>query len=317
LQKNLYMKLIEFNQHFPDEASCRESFRKQREKNGVVCRHCGSKKHKWMKTISQFQCVECRTRTTLRSGTLLEDSNLPFMYWYFALHLMTCTKKGFSAKEVQRQLGHKRYEPIWYMMHKIRIAMGNRDDRYKLKDFNEMDEGFFPCIPTKTDEGFILKRGRGSQKRNPVLVMAQTEKVKDKKKHRPATRCLFFKMKVMPDQSAETVNQITSESICSEASVKTDKYTSYVKLFRIIKKHIYSVIPKKMAGKELPWVHTVIANAKRNFLNNFHHINDIYLQNYLDEFAYKLNRRYIYNLFDNALAASVDFNWKLMVYNNG
>ncbi|MFT6808778.1 MAG: hypothetical protein ACJA01_002009, partial [Saprospiraceae bacterium] len=29
---------------------------------------------------------------------------------------------------MQRQIGHKRYEPIWFMMHKIRAAMGQRDD---------------------------------------------------------------------------------------------------------------------------------------------------------------------------------------------
>ncbi|MDD2300186.1 MAG: transposase [Fermentimonas sp.] len=36
-----------------------------------------------------------------------------------------------------------------------------------------------------------------------------------------------------------------------------------------------------------------MSNAKRNFLNNFHHIDAAYLQNYLDEFAYKLNWRYL------------------------
>lgn len=54
----------------------------------------------------------------------MQDSNLPFRTWFIVIHLMTSTKKGFSAKEVQRQLGHNRYEPIWYMMQKIRTAMG-------------------------------------------------------------------------------------------------------------------------------------------------------------------------------------------------
>jgi hypothetical protein len=231
---------------------------------------------------------------------------------------MTSTKKGLSAKEMQRQLGHKRYEPVWYMMHKIRVAWGHRDDRYKLTGFNEMDEGFFTSINSDPDEyeEIVLKRGRGSQKRSPVLVMAQTEKVSNKKKNRPSSRCRFFKMKCMPDQTAKTVNDITASSISSEASVKTDKYTSYNKLCMVVKKHISFVIPSICAGKELPWVHTAIGNAKRNFLNNFHHIKDIYLQNYLDEFTYKLNRRFMSDsIFDRSLTACVEFNWKNMVHN--
>ena len=47
--------------------------------------------------------------------------------------LMTMTKKGFSAKEMQKQLGHNRYQTIWRMMHKIREAMGNREALYKLQ----------------------------------------------------------------------------------------------------------------------------------------------------------------------------------------
>ena len=43
---------------------------------------------------------------------------------------MTATKKGFSSKEIQKQLGLKRYEPVWAMVHKLRKAMGKRDARY-------------------------------------------------------------------------------------------------------------------------------------------------------------------------------------------
>jgi hypothetical protein len=42
---------------------------------------------------------------------------------------MLLTKKGLSAVEVQRQLGHNRYEPIWAMKYKIKAIMGLRDDR--------------------------------------------------------------------------------------------------------------------------------------------------------------------------------------------
>lgn len=55
------------------------------------------------------------------------------------MFLLTATKKGFSLKEIQRQLGLKRYEPVWAMVHKLRKAMGKRDDRYTLEGMIEID----------------------------------------------------------------------------------------------------------------------------------------------------------------------------------
>jgi hypothetical protein len=48
----------------------------------------------------------------LRANTVMHKSKLPFRYWFIAMHLLTSTKKSFSAKELQRQLGHKRYHPV-------------------------------------------------------------------------------------------------------------------------------------------------------------------------------------------------------------
>jgi len=59
------------------------------------------------------------------------------------MHLLTSTKTSFSAKEVQRQLSHKRYEPIWGMLHKLRQAKGKRDEQYQLSGSIELDEWFF------------------------------------------------------------------------------------------------------------------------------------------------------------------------------
>jgi len=59
------------------------------------------------------------------------------------MFLLTATKKGFSSKEIQRQLVLKRYEPVWAMIYKLRKVMGNRDNRYTLEAMIEMDEDFF------------------------------------------------------------------------------------------------------------------------------------------------------------------------------
>ena len=105
------MKIFEFNKYFPDEAACRRAFKEMRDKEGVTCQHCGSHDVVWLESKQQYQCKHCRHRTTLRSGTVMHGSKLPCMYWFIAMHLLTAKMKSISAAELQRQLGHKRYQP--------------------------------------------------------------------------------------------------------------------------------------------------------------------------------------------------------------
>jgi len=72
--------------------------------------------------------------------------------------------------EMQRQLGHKRYDTIWTMMHKIRKAMGNRDAKYKLEKIVEFDDGFVKASSDyKEDDRYGKRRGRGTLLRPPLL----------------------------------------------------------------------------------------------------------------------------------------------------
>jgi hypothetical protein len=73
----------------------------------------------------------------------MENSPLPFRTWFLVMLFMTTTKKGISACELQRQIGHKRYMTIWSVMHRLRKVMGKRDDLYQLSDMIEFDEGYF------------------------------------------------------------------------------------------------------------------------------------------------------------------------------
>ncbi|MFT4849256.1 MAG: hypothetical protein ACI83B_001795 [Sediminicola sp.] len=109
---------------FPNEQACKTHFKLQREKEGVVCKKCKSTKQYWLKNKWSWQCSRCEFRTTLRSGAIMQASKLPFRNWYLTMAFMTFSKKGISAKEMQRQLGHDHYAAIWLMMHKSREAMG-------------------------------------------------------------------------------------------------------------------------------------------------------------------------------------------------
>ena len=137
------MNVFSFSAQFDSEVACREHFKSERDKLGETCHRCGHDQHYWIKSQWSYECKKCRSRTSLRSGTIMQSSNLPFFVWYKTMFLLSMTKKGFSSKEIQKQLGLKRYEPVWAMVHKLRKAMGKRDDRYTLEGMIEMDEGYF------------------------------------------------------------------------------------------------------------------------------------------------------------------------------
>ena len=106
------------------EKECREYFKEYREKVGIRCKKCTSKSHYWLKGKEQWQCKNCKFRTTLKSGTTLQHSNMKISSWLKIIYWQFEEKGGVSAKKVQRKLGHKRYEPVWAMMHKIRKEIG-------------------------------------------------------------------------------------------------------------------------------------------------------------------------------------------------
>lgn len=114
------MNLEQFTQRFPDEASCRDHWKIWRERKGLACYKCGGNKLYWNKTNIQWRCANCKCPTSLRKGTVMEDSNLPFLFWYKAIFMLKDTDSWISVKEMQRQLEHKYYQPIWMMMKKIR-----------------------------------------------------------------------------------------------------------------------------------------------------------------------------------------------------
>ena len=308
------MKLLEFTEHFPDEQSCKEAFKNYRLKQGITCRKCGSTSHYWKSYREQWECKKCGHRTTLKSGTVMHGSKLPFQYWFIAMHLITSTKKSFSAKEIQRQLGHKRYEPIWAMLHKLRRVMGLRDNQYKLEQEIELDEGFFETVSITRDKSEPLKRGRGSQRQTTVLVSIESKDAEDDhnpKKHGKKKKVGYLKMKVIESLKKNEITDQVNASVEKNAKIISDKSTSYVDLhkdFQIESK----VIPKKDLPKVLPWVHTAISNAKRLFLDVHHRIDDDFLQNYLNEFCYKFNRRYFDDLFDRLMIAAVSYRWNYL-----
>ena len=305
------MKLIEFSKYYPDEESCKLAFKTYREQEGIICKKCGNRTHYWKSDKEQWQCKKCTFRTTLKSGTVMQSSKLPFQYWFIAMHLLTSTKKTFSAKEVQRQLGHKRYEPIWAMLHKIRSVMGLRDDEYQLKGEVELDEGFFETVSLTRDKEEPLKRGRGSQRQTIVLVSVESKLATDKeksKKYKTKKIVRFLKMKVMHSLKKEDVKNVVDRVLEKGTKIISDGSNSYNDLTKDYELES-KVVPKKEINSILPWVHKAISNAKRLLLDVHHRIDADFLQNYLNEFCYKFNRKHFENQFDRVMVAAVSHRW--------
>lgn len=288
---------------FPDEGSCRAHFKTQREKQGISCKKCGCIKHYWLKGKEQWQCSSCNFRTCLRSGTMMEYGKLPIQKWYLAMLMMTATKKGISALELQRQLGHTRYESIWSMMHKIRTAMGKRDDLYKLAGMLELDEGYFT---KSTPQSTQLKRGKGSQKQQNVAVIAESTELESIESGKKSKQCRYFKMKVLEDHKSVSINAVVQENIDEKSVVFSDRSASYIDISQYVEVHVSEKSNHEVTQTTLKWVHIAISNAKRWLLGIHHKIKGKYLQNYLNEFCYKLNRRYFGDkLFDRGLIALI------------
>lgn len=298
------MRLLEFSECFKTEEDCEKYLKAKREENGLKCPSCGCAKLYWDKYNKKWICSHCKKEITLTSGTLMHGSKLPLMYWFTAIHLLTATKKTFSAKEIQRQLGHKRYQPIWEMVHKIRSVMGVRDSQYVLNGTFELDEAYFTSEDTTSDDD-PLKRGIGSQRKAKVLVMVESEPMENPAQGKKSRKCGHIKMKVIPDLKSTTFRDTTEACAAEGASAVMDNLPGHSGVEEAVAGSDRQTVKGKDAPKVLPWVHVAIANAKSLFRDMYHGIKEEFLQYYLDEFCYKFNRKYFGDaMFDRIVLAA-------------
>src|SRR3974390_642349 len=134
------LSLLGFQNRFPNEQACWEYVVKIRWPEGCRCpKHPKAKIH--FKPSSQmFQCYECDWHTSATAGTIFHKSHTPLRKWFWAIFLMATSSKGVSMRNLQKHLGIRNYRTVWLMGHKIRHAMIQREDLYKLKGKVEVDQ---------------------------------------------------------------------------------------------------------------------------------------------------------------------------------
>lgn len=321
------MNILEFTQRFPDEKSCRNYLKDLRVSYGITCPKCETHtRHFYLSTTEKFQCSVCDSRTNLRKGTIMEKSKVPVHTWFMCIHLMTTTKKPFSCLELQRQLGIKKYETCQMLMNKIRCNMGIRENKYPLKGEIEMDDAFFEVVdlPFEKDElgneinpdnsilstPFRQKRGRGSQGKQKVLVMVESRPREQTNRYKKSREMGYVKMLVIDELDNDSVNYEVQRNVKPDSHIISDNWRGFSRIGEVVREHSPMIVKSKESMKKLPWVHTIISNCKREFLGTHHSVSRKYLQNYLNEFCYKLNRRgFETDLFDRMLISGVKEGW--------
>jgi transposase-like protein len=269
------MTMEEYQKQFGTEEACRAYLFGKRWPAGFVCPKCGHTEYFDVKSRNKYQCKKCNYQATVTAGTIMDKTRTPLTKWFSAMYLVAEDKRGLSALALQKKIGVA-YFTAWTMLQKIRFAMGNRDKKYMLEGIVEMDEGFFGG----SAEG--SKRGRGTEKAAVLVSVSLTELGKPK----------FARMQTLETVDGDAVKAFSREHVMPGSEIRTDGLNIYNCLTKEVFIHTTIPFDAKKRTEHLHWTHILISNAKAFVQGTFHGLDAKHLQRYLDEFCYRLNRRY-------------------------
>ena len=268
--------LAEFQDRFASEEDCRRHLVACRWPDGFRCPRCGEGDARELATRELLQCGSCRHQASVTAGTVLHRTRVPLRLWFAAAYLVTTHTPGFSAVQLQRQLGLDRYETAWTMLQKLRRAM-LRPERDRLSGVVEVDEAYVGGV----EEGRSGGRRRDSSK---SIVVAAVE-VRGQGSGR-------IRLAVAEDLSAASLAAFVEASVAPGSVVLTDGWQGYAPL-----RHAYDHRPSTVGGdprnaaKLLPRVHRTFSNLKTWLKGTHHGVGAKHLPHYLDEFVFRFNRR--------------------------
>ena len=106
-------RFSQFKQRFPDDTSCLEEIKRIKYPKGIYCIVCRRiTRHYKLQSRPAYACKNCRNQTYPLVGTIFEKTTTPLRLWLYVFFLMTHTKGGISAKQLQRELGVT-YKTAW------------------------------------------------------------------------------------------------------------------------------------------------------------------------------------------------------------
>ncbi len=288
------MNLVKLIEDYGSEDRCRAYLEVLRWPDGVRCIDCGSDSISRITTRNQYDCNTCRTRFSVKSGTVFHDSHLPLWKWFLATYLMCEAKKGVSANQLKRTLGVS-YKTAWYLCHRIRSTMVG--DGETLSGIVEADETYIGG-KVVTTRGTRSERAK-ARFENKTVVLGAIER--------------GGKLRVRAVDGA-VANRATVRSFLAEHVDEDTEalYTDAHKVYRGVK--IGDARHESVNHSADEWVrgdvHTnTIESAwslfDRAVIGSYHKLSEKHLPNYLQEFEFRFNNRENPFLFRDTLIALI------------
>jgi transposase-like protein len=273
--------LREFQRQFATEEACQDYLGACRWPDGFVCPRCRDGQAYQLTTQRRWQCVGCRHQTSLTAGTILHNTKTPLTVWFWAAYLAVTDRRGISALLLQRQLGLRRYETAWMLLHKLRRAMVNAA-REALHGEIEIDDTWVGGHQAG------LRGSRQLKGRKAAIVLVAVEKRGDTSGR--------LRMAVIPDFKHTTMVQFIRQHITAGSTVYTDGLKGYEGLHGAGVRHIRRTQPTKGdlargAPSVVPLADRAIGNLQQWLTGTYHGVSKGHLQVYLDEFVFRHNRR--------------------------
>jgi len=255
----------EFEARFATEEDCRGYWIEARWGGTPSCARCASTRVWTIREGTTFECADCGHQTSLTSGTLLEKTHKPLKMWFRAIFEISTRRTGISAKDLQRIMGFGSYKTAWSWLHKLRAAMV-RSDSEPLGPFVQVDEA--------------LVGGKGGPHKELVLVAAEVG--------------ARVRLAHVESNDKETLKRFADGQIAADAHVATDGHAGY-DAKSLGQRHHEAAVQTKAERRERDVVqgcHWTISLLKRWLIGT--HAGAVrakHLQAYLDEFAFRHNRR--------------------------
>ncbi|HTU45861.1 MAG TPA: IS1595 family transposase [Bryobacteraceae bacterium] len=275
LNKAQKYTIDDFNREFPDDAACLDYLMEARFPGHVAtCETCGvERKHYRINGRKVYSCDHCGTQISPLAGTIFEKSSTPLRLWFHAMFQMGSTKCGISAKQIQRETGVT-YKTAWRMFKQIRTLMS--EDLQLEGEAVEMDETYFG--------GRIRGRGRGPKLENKTPIVGVVERNGRGRAIALAT----------PNLKKETIIGIARERILPKSLVYTDESWRYdgMKAAGYEHRRIHHASRVYVMGD----IHTNTIEGfwsliKRGIGGTHHSVSQKFLQEYLNEYSFRYNRR--------------------------
>lgn len=267
------VSLLEWQKRYGTEQACAKALAKVRWPDGFRCPRCNETKAYYVKSRKVYPCSHCRHQASITADTLFHSTNLPLMKWFWAIYLTASDKGGISALRLAKHIGVS-WPTARNMLRKIRTAMAHRDSLYRLEQLIELDDTY---VGGKQPG----KRGRGAAGKKPVLVAVEAR----------GKKAGFMALEAVETVSKETIRNFLRYNLKPGQIVRTDAFPAMNSIDET-QQHQKKVTPQQEASTWLPMVHIMIGNVKKFLNGTFHGVSLDYLQEYLDEFCYRFNRRF-------------------------